>query len=235
MSTIVHKGKGGRLMGVDMLEAERSLLYASQVHTTAVVNTTVVPTIPMLAGMMNYPPDAEENIRRHTNSDEYFGGRISEISELYFGSKLFTNIILLGAAFQKGLIPVSEQNLVDAIMETVPASQRARNMEAFRLGRKMVVSPELLDFKNIVADEKILTLFGAKESYQSVLDMKAKQISHSYWMFWRGKKTAHEYRRLGISTVAPMNLDQHTHTRLAKRTHVPTISRRPSPPQKIAA
>jgi len=217
ISTIVPNGKADLLMGVDMLEAERSLVYASQVHTTAVVNTTVVPTIPMLAGMMNYPPDAEENIRRHTNADEYFGGRISEISELYFGSKLFTNIILLGAAFQKGLIPVSEQNLVDAIMETVPGSQRARNMEAFRLGRKMVVEPELLEFKNIVAEERILTLFGAKESYPSVLDMKAKQISHSYWMFWRGKKIADEYRRLVMSTVATMNLDEDINRGIARR------------------
>src|SRR5260370_39109767 len=95
-------------------------------------------------------------------------------------------------------------------METVPASQRARNMEAFRLGRKMVVSPELLEFKNIVADEKILTLFGAKESYQSVLDMKAKQISHSYWMFWRGKKTPNEDRRLGMMTEATQYLERDT-------------------------
>src|SRR5712664_116919 len=217
ISTIVPNGKADLLMGVDMLEAERSLVYASQVHTTAVVNTTVVPTIPMLAGMMNYPPDAEENIRRHTNSDEYFGGRISEISELYFGSKLFTNIILLGSAFQKGLVPVSEQNLVDAIMETVPASQRARNMEAFRLGRKMVVEPELLDFKNLVADERTLTLFGAKESYQSILDMKAKQLSHSYWMFWRGHKVADEYRRLVMSTVSTMSLDEDTNRGIARR------------------
>src|SRR5205807_10411981 len=125
---IVPTGKADLLMAVDMLDAESSLVYASQTRTTAVDNTTVVPTIPMLAGMMNYPPDAEENIRRHTNSDEYFSGRLSEISELYFGSKLFTNIILLGSALQKGLRPVSEQNLVDAIMETVPASQRTRNM-----------------------------------------------------------------------------------------------------------
>src|SRR2546430_1212443 len=217
ISTIVPNGKADLLMGVDMLEAERSLVYASQVHTTAVVNTTVVPTIPMLAGMMNYPPDAEENIRKHTNSDEYFGGRLSEISELYFGSKLFTNMILLGAAFQKGLIPVSEQNLIDAIMETVPPSQRTRNMEALRLGRKMAIEPELLEFKNIVADGRILTLFGAKESYQSVLDMKAKQLSHSYWMFWRGKTVADEYRRLVESTVATMRLDEDTNRAIARR------------------
>src|SRR5437870_7651846 len=81
ISTIVPNGKADLLMGVDMLEAERSLVYASQVHTTAVVNTTVVPTIPMLAGMMNYPPDTEENIREQLNSDENFGGSISELSD----------------------------------------------------------------------------------------------------------------------------------------------------------
>src|SRR5206468_4988088 len=101
------------------------------------------------------------------------------ISELFYGNKLFTNIILLGMAFQKGLIPVSEKNLVDAIMETVSASQRNRNMEAFRLGRKLVVEPELLEFKNIVADEKILQLFGAKETYQQ-LDRKSTRLNSSH-------------------------------------------------------
>src|SRR5207245_8671998 len=104
-------------------------------------------------------------------------------------------------------------------METVPASQRTRNMEAFRLGRKMVVEPQLLDFKHIVADEKTLTLFGAKESYQSILDMKAKQISHSYWMFWRGKKIADEYRRLVMSAVATINLDEDTNRAIARRVY----------------
>src|SRR5438876_1412472 len=215
ISTIVPNGKADLLVGLDMLEAERSLIYASRARTTAVVNSSIIPTIPMLAGMMNYPSDVEDNIRKHTNSDEYFSGRIGEISELFYGNKLFTNIILLGMAFQKGLIPVSEKNLVEAIIETVSPSQRNRNMEAFRLGRKLVVEPQLLEFKNIVADERILTLFGAKETYQSILDMKTKQISHAYWMFWRGKKTADEYRRLVMSTVATMNLDEDTNRGIA--------------------
>src|SRR5207244_13148093 len=117
----------------------------------------------------------------------------------------------------KGLIPVREQNLIDAILETVPSSQRTRNMEALRLGRKMAIEPELLEFKNIVADERFLTLFGAKETYQSVIDMKAKQLSHSYWMFWRGKTVADEYRRLVESTVATMRLDEDTNRAVARR------------------
>jgi len=219
ISTIVPNGKADLLVGLDMLEAERSLLYASRARTTAVVNSSIIPTIPMLAGMMNYPSDVEDNIRKHTNSDEYFSGRIGEISELFYGNKLFTNIILLGMAFQKGLIPVSEKNLVDAIMETVSASQRNRNMEAFRLGRKLVVEPELLEFKNIVADEKILQLFGAKETYQQLLDRKSDTILHSYWMFWKGRTAAEAYRSIVQDAVSKMNLDEETNRNLARRVY----------------
>src|SRR5439155_26164573 len=126
----------------------------------------------------------------------YFSGRIGEISELFYGNKLFTNIILLGMAFQKGLIPASEKNLVDAIMEKVSPSQRNRNMEAFRLGRKPGVEPELLEFKNIVADEKILQLFGAKQTYQQTLDRKADMIPHTYCIFWKGRTDAEAHRNI---------------------------------------
>ena len=219
ISTIVPNGKADLLVGLDMLEAERSLIYASRARTTAVVNSSIIPTIPMLAGMMNYPSDVEDNIRKHTNSDEYFSGRIGEISELFYGNKLFTNIILLGMAFQKGLIPVSEKNLVDAIMETVSPSQRNRNMEAFRLGRKLVVEPELLEFKNIVADEKTLQLFGAKETYPQLLDRKSDTILHSYWMFWKGRTAAEAYRSIVQDAVSKMNLDEETNRNLARRVY----------------
>ena len=219
ISTIVPNGKADLLVGLDMLEAERSLIYASRARTTAVVNSSVIPTIPMLAGMMNYPSDVEDNIRKHTNSDEYFSGRIGEISELFYGNKLFTNIILLGMAFQKGLIPVTEKNLVDAIMETVSPSQRNRNMEAFRLGRKLVVEPGLLEFKNIVADEKTLQLFGANETYQQLLDRKSDTILHSYWMFWKGRVAAEAYRSIVQDAVSKMNLDEATNRNLARRVY----------------
>src|SRR2546426_796515 len=219
ISTIVPNGKADLLLGLDMLEAERSLVYASRARTTAVVNSSVIPTIPMLAGMMNYPTDVEDNIRKHTNSDEYLGGRIGEISELFYGNKLFTNIILLGMAFQRGLIPVSEKNLLEAIMETVSPSQRARNAEAFELGRKFAAEPEYLEFKNIVADDKILRLFGAKESYMELVARKSDTIAHSYWMWWKGASSAEEYRTTVEDAVAKMNLDEETNRNLARRVY----------------
>jgi indolepyruvate ferredoxin oxidoreductase len=219
ISTIVPNGKADLLIGLDMLEAERSLIYATRPRTIAVVNTTRVPTIPMLAGMMNYPPDVEENIKKHTNSDEYFGGLLGDISEFYFGNRLYTNIIMLGVAFQRGLIPVSEQSIVESLMETVSLSQRTRNMEAFRLGRKLAAEPEMLDLKNIVADEKILSLYGSREDYKTLLERKAKTLEHSYWMWWKGNQVAGEYRRMVEETVAKIGLDDETNKLLARRVY----------------
>ncbi|HZD12163.1 MAG TPA: 2-oxoacid:acceptor oxidoreductase family protein, partial [Candidatus Binatus sp.] len=219
ISTIVPNGKADLLLGIDMLEAERSLLYASRARTTAVVNSSKVPTIPMLAGMMNYPPDVEENIRKHTDSDNYFGARIGEISELVFGNKLFSNTIMLGVAFQKGLIPVGEQDLVDSIFETVSPKQRPKNMEAFRLGRKLVTDPSLLDLTNIVADPKILTAFGATEDYKTILEKKTESLKHAYWQWWKGRTIAKEYRALVEATVTEMGLDDETNKHLARRVY----------------
>src|SRR5712692_1799826 len=104
-------------------------------------------------------------------------------------------------------------------MEPVSHSQRARNTEAFQLGRKLAAEPEFMEFKNLVADEKILQLFGAKETYQQLLDRKAKTIAHSYWMFWKGKKAAEAYRGIVQDAVAKMNLDEETNRNLARRVY----------------
>src|SRR5207249_11596410 len=151
--------------------------------------------------------------------DQYRSGRIGEISELFYGNKLFTNIILLGIAFQRGRIPVSEKSLLEAIMETVSLSQRARNAEAFELGRKFAAEPKYLEFKNIVADDKILRLFGAKESYMELLARKSDTIAHYYWMWWRGEHSAEEYRTMVEDTIAKMNLDEETNRNLPRRVY----------------
>src|SRR5207247_11132109 len=113
-----------------------------------------------------------------------------------------------GMAFQRGLIPVSEKSLLEAIMETVSLSQRARNAEAFELGRKFAAEPKYLEFKNIVADDKILRLCGAKESYMELLARKSDTIAHSYWMWWKGAISAEEYRTTVEEAVEKMNLDE---------------------------
>ena len=76
------------------------------------------------------------------------------MSEELMGDSLFSNIILLGAAWQKGLIPVSELALKQAIVLNGVAI--AQNNRAFDLGRVIVGSPDAL--KSILVEEVRINL-----------------------------------------------------------------------------
>jgi indolepyruvate ferredoxin oxidoreductase len=108
------------------------------------VNTFKTPTIMTLLGVDDFKiSDLEETMRRYTRHDEYFGLEFSTVCEHYFGTKLYTNVLMLGVAFQRGLLPIDLTNIEWALKETMgPDAQN--NLNAFALGRRLVVNPELI-------------------------------------------------------------------------------------------
>jgi indolepyruvate ferredoxin oxidoreductase len=147
---IIPYGKADLLIGIDLLEAVRSLSpntnlrVGSPQRTTAVVNTFKTPTILTLLGVDDFKiSDLEETMRRYTRHDQYFGLEFSTVCEHYFGTKLYTNVLMLGVAFQRGLLPIDLTNIEWALKETMgPDAQN--NLNAFALGRRLVVNPELI-------------------------------------------------------------------------------------------
>ena len=148
-SNIIPYGQADLLLGIDPLEATRSLSphgnlrIGSPRRTVAVVNAYKTPTILTLLGKDDFSvAELEDTLRRYTKSDEYFGLNVAGISEYFFGTKLYANVVLLGAAFQKGLLPLSLENIEWGVRETM-GSAAAENIKAFHLGRKLVFEPEL--------------------------------------------------------------------------------------------
>jgi len=149
VTAMVPFGQADLLIGVDILEAARALdprgrtRAASPQRTAAVVNTDKIATITGLLGEQDFDPDAlEQVIRANTRSDDYLARDISRICEKYLGSKLYANVMMLGFAFQKGLIPVSMHSMAWAIKDTIRTDFR-KNLYAFNMGRKLVVQPDL--------------------------------------------------------------------------------------------
>jgi indolepyruvate ferredoxin oxidoreductase len=146
---VIPYGQADLLIGVDPLEAARSLdptgnqCCGSPDHTTAIVNTYKTPTILTLLGKHDFNvAECEDFIRRTTRADDYFGLNVSGISEHFFGTKLYANVVMLGIAFQRGLMPVSLDNIEWALRETMGAAA-GDNIKAFHLGRKLVLDPPL--------------------------------------------------------------------------------------------
>jgi indolepyruvate ferredoxin oxidoreductase len=148
-SNIIPYGQADLLLGIDPLEATRSLSptgnlrVGSPGRTVAVVNAYKTPTILTLLGKDDFSvAELEDTLRRYTKSDEYFGLNVAGISEYFFGTKLYANIVLLGIAFQRGLLPLSLENIEWGLRETM-GSAADENIKAFHLGRKLVFEPEL--------------------------------------------------------------------------------------------
>jgi len=196
VTALVPYGKADLLIGVDILEAARALdprgrtRVATKQRTAAVINTDKVSTIAGLMGRENFDVDELERlIRRHTRGDDYLARNISRISEEYLGSKLYTNIMMLGFAFQKGLIPVSMHSMAWAIKDTIGTDVR-KNLYAFNMGRKLVVQPEL--FRGP----------PARTAWRDTLEEKCR---HTIRRYRGGQRLADELRQLAAETIAPLD------------------------------
>jgi indolepyruvate ferredoxin oxidoreductase len=85
--------------------------------------------------------DAREALIRATVGDEHVVAFDANIAaERLMGDAVFANMMMLGAAFQRGLVPVSEVALKQAILLNGVAVDK--NGMAFDLGRIMAVRPE---------------------------------------------------------------------------------------------
>ena len=65
----------------------------------------------------------------------------TKLAENALGDTVYANMILLGAAFQQGLLPLSEAALLEAI--ALNGAKVAQNQQAFALGRWSMVDPEI--------------------------------------------------------------------------------------------
>ncbi len=208
ISPITPYGKTNLLLGLDILEAVRSIdpkiniRVASPRFTTALINTHKTPTVTMLLGTEDFKPrHLEEMIRRTSRTNRYLGADLSEIAEQYLGNKVFANIIMLGVAHQKGYLPLSLENIKVAIEKSVPADAVKENINAFNLGRLFAVDP-----KKFTVD--------APDTYENILDEKEEILTKTRW---RGAWLGRAYRKLAVKTAAALRLDDETNMHLALR------------------
>ncbi|MBI1336683.1 MAG: indolepyruvate ferredoxin oxidoreductase [Phycisphaera sp.] len=146
---LIPYGKADLLLGVDLLEAARAIdpaqpqRVASPGRTAAVVNTAKTPTILTLMGKADFDPDdVEHAIQQATHPDHFVGFNVGDLCERMLDTKLYANIMMLGIAFQRGLLPLHYEALQTAIRQ-VARQDTDRNLRAFEIGRKIAVRPDL--------------------------------------------------------------------------------------------
>jgi indolepyruvate ferredoxin oxidoreductase len=208
-SPTIPYGRADLLLGLDILEAVRgldpkiTLRIASPQYTTAVVNTSKNFTVSNLLGQDDFQPeDLCDILRTYTVGNDFVGLNAVDLAERLLGNKLYANLILVGAAFQKGTIPVSSENLLTAIRRTVGKRGVEQNLQAFHLGRQLALE------QNRYAQS------AAPKNLAEIIEFKSDMLKSD-----AGPRAADGYRALVSDALEGMALPEALSMDLARRVH----------------
>ena len=206
LSPIIPYGKADLLIGMDMLEAVRGLdakagfRVAAPDRTVAIVNTAKTDTVTTLIGQDDFKlADLEKWLQRYTDADAYFGADLFDISERFFGNKLYANMMLLGVAFQRGHLPLELEAIQAALKLAVRPVDLETNQRAFDIGRRLAIDPDAF------------AIAPQWQTYKTVLREKCESLASKR----QGDVLAHKYGVLVQQTVERLELDDETNRRFA--------------------
>ncbi len=151
----VSAGEADAYLVFDVLTGTNpaNLAKADPDRTVAIVSSSRVPTGAMVIDTAaKYPEWAalQETIDAATDADRNVYFDAGTIAERLFRSHMPANVIVLGAAYQQGVIPISADSIERAIEINGVAVDT--NHQAFRIGRKIALEPAWL--QTIGADHR---------------------------------------------------------------------------------
>ncbi len=139
----VATGEAHALIGGDLVVSagSKTLGLTQSGKTGAVVNSHEIITGDFTRDTeFHIPSDQLELALRARLKDAVSLFDATELSRAVMGDSIFSNMMVFGAVWQRGLLPVSYQAVVDAIELNGAAVDR--NKRAFEIGRYAVLHPE---------------------------------------------------------------------------------------------
>jgi len=144
-SNRISIGQADCFLVFDLLTAVEpaNMSRASKQKTSAIVSTSETPTGAMIISTEETYPKANRllnMLNQVTRRDETVCINANGLAEMLFDSHMAANLIIIGAAYQRGLIPISADAIERAI-ELNGVSIKT-NIQAFRVGRQVVANPD---------------------------------------------------------------------------------------------
>jgi indolepyruvate ferredoxin oxidoreductase beta subunit len=132
---LVSRGEADLIIALEPLEGLRIAVEYIKRGGIAILNDERIPPVDVKIGAVRYPDMGE--IRAAVEElgaslRVVAGNRLAEQA----GTARALNIVMLGAAFQSGLLPFGEEILLEAIRRRVPARFLEANLQAFKLGKE---------------------------------------------------------------------------------------------------
>jgi len=136
VAPMTPEGKCDVIIAVEPSEALRNIQYLAK-NSVVVLNTTTVLPYTVYLGKSGYPKQEQIVDKLHEVTDRVITLDASGIAR-QAGSLQAANVVMLGALFGTGLMPVSEKTAKEAILSRFKAKVGEINIMAFDLGYEEV-------------------------------------------------------------------------------------------------
>jgi indolepyruvate ferredoxin oxidoreductase beta subunit len=131
----IRKGEADVLIGFEPAEAVRRGVTYLKKDGLALINTRKTAPVEVVSGMMPYPEmDKLIAVLRKVTENVHLFDATGIAEEA--GDPITTNIVMLGSIVESGLLPYSEEIVVETMKEGLKPQFIELNMRAFELGKK---------------------------------------------------------------------------------------------------
>jgi indolepyruvate ferredoxin oxidoreductase len=164
-SNVIGEGEADLLLAADLMAAAQpSVLYATSAQRTAVVgSTSAVLSGPMVLGVLDRAVPVDDLRSSLTRSCRPGGALLdaSAVAGRWAGTAAVANVVLLGVAAQRGLLPVAPESIEAAIGHNAVAV--TANLAAFRAGRAWAAGVLTAESNHGVAADRLEAIVAGVE------------------------------------------------------------------------
>lgn len=131
----IRKGEADVLIGFEPAEAVRRGITYLKKDGLAVINTRKTAPVEVVSGMVPYPAmDRLFGLLKQVTENIHLFDATGIAEEA--GDPITTNIVMLGAIVESGLLPYSEEIVLETLRESLRPQFLELNMRAFELGKQ---------------------------------------------------------------------------------------------------
>jgi indolepyruvate ferredoxin oxidoreductase len=162
---VTPMGNAKLLLSPDLLEGARAVNFLASDGVAIIDNDYQIPLSLLLESGIERDVITEDNLRKELRQKLGTQLELSSFKESayeLFNRSVYASSMMLGFAFQKGLLPFGLESLQAAVANAVPKAEVENNLKAFFKGRELAVLPN----KNTVIQKQE---FSVDDYLESVL------------------------------------------------------------------
>lgn len=163
---ITPMGGADLLLSPDLLDGSQHLAFLGPKGTVILDEKFQVPLSILLDRGVEKEPINEISLQeklKNLLSDRLVLLPMKDVCEETLGKSVYASAMILGAAFQKGLLPFELKDLEEAFARTMKKNELENNLMAFSLGRKLTIEGRQSSVVNQTSSLQLLKL-SLKES-----------------------------------------------------------------------